>query len=127
MTLKELIDSEPANAGRTDQQVLDWLNETVSRNLSSLSGDVMFAATDGAEFAALTDLKKQLWVSFTSKDSIDPFASANVAFVQWIFGGGSTTVSDLAALRTEDVDRVTNAGISRKNLGLSLVNAVRNA
>jgi len=30
MTLKELIDSEPANAGRTDQEVLDWLFETQS-------------------------------------------------------------------------------------------------
>lgn len=30
MTLKELIDSEPLNAGRTDQQVLDWLKESVT-------------------------------------------------------------------------------------------------
>ena len=30
MSLKELIDSEPLNAARTDQQVLDWLNETVT-------------------------------------------------------------------------------------------------
>jgi hypothetical protein len=29
MTLTELIDSEPLSAGRTDQQVMDWLNETV--------------------------------------------------------------------------------------------------
>lgn len=27
MTLKELIDSEPANASRTAQEVFDWLNE----------------------------------------------------------------------------------------------------
>lgn len=31
MTLKELIDSEPLNAGRTDQQVLDWLEENITQ------------------------------------------------------------------------------------------------
>lgn len=31
MILEELIDSAPANAGRTDQEVLDWLDETVSQ------------------------------------------------------------------------------------------------
>lgn len=30
MTLAELIDSEPANAGRTDQAVLDWLDEVMT-------------------------------------------------------------------------------------------------
>lgn len=28
-TLKEVIDSDPANAAKTDQQVVDWLNELI--------------------------------------------------------------------------------------------------
>lgn len=32
--LKDKIDEEPLNAGRTDQQVLDWLNESETRILA---------------------------------------------------------------------------------------------
>ena len=87
---------------------LNAVNRT--RNLTSLTGDVMFGATDDTEFAGLTDLKKQLWVSFCGRDSIDPFGSANVAFVTWIFGGGSGTITTLATLRKEDLSRAAELG-----------------
>ena len=122
---KALIDTEPANGARTDQQVLDWLNETVSRNKGSLSGDEMFNAADTTEQNALTAEKRGEWLSLCGRDGIDPFGAANVALVIQLFGGGSASVAALQALRTEQVDRVTNAGISRKNLGISLVNSAR--
>lgn len=126
MTLKELIDSEGANATRTDQEVLDWLNESVSRNKTSLSGDELFNAADTAEQNALTSAERSEWLALCGRDNIDPFGSANVALVVQLFGGGSTTATALNALRVEQVDRVTAAGVSRSNLGLSLVNKVRN-
>lgn len=126
MTLKELIDSEGANATRTDQEVLDWLNESVSRNKTSLSGDELFNAADTAEQNALTSAERSEWLALCGRDNIDPFGAANVALVVQLFGGGSTTVTALNALRVEQVDRVTAAGVSRSNLGLSLVNKVRN-
>ena len=82
-----------------------------SRNLSSLTGDQLFAATDATEFGGLTDVKKQLWLAFCGRSEIDPFGAANVAFVQWIFGGGSDTVTGLASLRTETVSRATELGL----------------
>ena len=99
-------------AGMTDQQAADSLN-TVDRtvNLSSISGDDTFASTDGTEFAALTDLKKQLWLAFCGRETIDPFGTANVAFVTFVFGGGSTTVANLAALRTFQSSRANELGL----------------
>ena len=92
------LDDETAHAE------LHAVNRT--KNKDSLSGDAMFAATDATDWIGLTDHQQQLWVSFTSKDSIDPFAAANVAFVTAIFGGGSATLTALAALRKDDVSRV---------------------
>lgn len=93
-------------SGMTDEQVVADMN-TVYRQIprSSMSGDEIFSATDNTEFIGLTDIKRDLWVSFTGKDFIDPFGSSNVDFVIWVFGGGSTTVSSLQALRQQDVSR----------------------
>ncbi len=74
------------------------------REKPTLSGDTLFTATSAAEFAALTDAKKQLWVSWcnTHRDPNDP---NNVAFVNFIFGPGSDTIATLALLRQEDITR----------------------
>ena len=90
---------------------LNVVNRT--RNLASISGDDIFGATDGTEFSALTDVKKQLWVSFCGRDNIDPFGTSNVDFVQWIFGGGSTTVSNLTDIRKEDVSRAVELELGK--------------
>ena len=127
MTLKELIDSEPLNAARTDEEVLAWLNENVNRNKTSLSGDEMFNAADTTEQNALTPAERSEWLALCGRDSIDPFGAANVALVVQLFDGGSATVTALNALRVEQVDRVTAAGVSRQNLGISRVTSVRNA
>jgi hypothetical protein len=82
-----------------------------TRNRSSLSGDAMFAATNASEWTALTDHQQNLWVAFTGKESIDPFGSANVALVTSLFGGGSATLTALAALRKEDVSRAVELGL----------------
>ena len=82
---------------------LNLVNRT--KNKDSLSGDEMFAATDATDWVGLTDHQQDLWVSFTSKDSVDPFGAANVALVTALFGGGSTTLTALAALRKDDVSR----------------------
>jgi hypothetical protein len=113
MTLKELIDSEPANAARTDEEVLAWLNESVSVNKTSLSGDEMFNAADTGEQNALTDSQKSQWLALCGRDSIDPFGAANVALVVQLFGGGSATVTALQALRVNSVLRYRDAGFSQ--------------
>lgn len=93
---------------------LNAVNRTT--NKAVVTGDELFTATDGTEFAALTDHKRELWVGFCSKD-VDPFASANIAFVQWIFGAGSTTVSTLATVRVNNVSRATELGLGEVDAG----------
>jgi len=101
---------------------LNAVNRT--KNLSSLSGDAMFGATDSASFASLSDIKKQLWVSFCGRDSIDPFGASNVNFVTWIFGAGTDTLTNLAALRKEDVSRSEELGFGTVRPGT--INEARN-
>ena len=113
--LKSEIDSDPLARGysaMSDEAVAADLNTVYrTRNKSSLTGDEMFQATDGSEFTALTEHKEVSWLSFCGRNSVDPFGSANVAFAQYIFGGGSTTVSNLNSLRTESVSRASELGL----------------
>jgi hypothetical protein len=113
--LSEELANDPLGrgyAGMTDQEAADSLATTNRpRNKSSITGDETFGATDSAEFGALGDLKKQLWMSFCGRDSIDPFGTANVAFVQWVFGAGSSTIDNLNTIRVESVARAAELGI----------------
>ena len=93
-------------SGMTDEQVMVDINTVYRTQIKDfLTGDEIFTSTDETEFTGLSDANKTLWVSFTSKDSIDPGNSANVAFVNYVFGGGSTTLSNLSTLRLENVSR----------------------
>jgi hypothetical protein len=96
----------------TDQQAADDLNTAYrTRNVGSFSGDFMFQQTEPSEFTALTDHQQQLWMAFTSKASVDPWAQANVDFVTNLFGGGSNTVTALSDARTESITRAEELGI----------------
>ena len=88
-----------------------------TRNKTSMTGDEVFGATDATEFAALTDAKQQMWISFCGKDSIDPTGTANIAFLQWVFGVGSDTGSALLALRAESISRAVELGLGEVRVG----------
>lgn len=115
--LKVLIDSDGSNAAKTDQQVLDWLLASVTSVYDTLSGDEIFGATDNTEFSTLTDHKQLLWLSFCGRSEIDPQGSSNVAFVNFIFGGGSTTISSIAAIRQFTEPRHSANGFAVPSLG----------
>ena len=78
--------------------------ENRERQKDTLTGDELFTATDGPEFAALSDVKKQLWVSWCNTHR-DPGDASNVAFVNFVFGAASNTLAALAILRTESISR----------------------
>jgi hypothetical protein len=88
------------------------------RNLSSITGDQIFEATDTTQFAALTDTERNQWLAFCGRSELDPFGSANVAFVTFIFGGGSATLTNLAALRKESVSRADELNLGRIGAGI---------
>lgn len=88
-----------------------------TRNRDIISGDNIFAATVSAGFLALSDLNKQLWVSFCGRNELDPFGTANVDFVKFIFGFPSATVTALNSVRVENISRATELGLSRVREG----------
>ena len=87
----------------------------MEEDINSLLGDQIFTSTDATEFAALTDVKKQLWVSWCNTDR-DPFNAANVAFVNFIFGPGSDTIAALALLRKRAVSLFEKENIGKPAL-----------
>jgi len=101
-----------SNAWAADAEAAAAQGNTVDmeENINSLSGDQLFTSTDATEFAALTDVKKQLWVGWCNSDR-DPHNAANVAFVTFIFGGGSATIAALALLRKRAVSLFAKEGL----------------
>lgn len=114
-SLSDEIATDPLGrgyAGMTDAEAADDLNTAYrSRNRAAISGDEAFQATDTTQFAALTDVSRQLWLAFCGRAAIDPFATANVAFVQWLFGAGTQTLINLAAIRAEPISRSEELGL----------------
>lgn len=94
---------------------INLVNRTLP--IPSLSGDAVFAATDGAEFILLSDHKQALWMSLCGRSEIDPFGTSNIALLQHVFGGGSTTQANLQSLRNRDVSRAVELRFSRVREG----------
>lgn len=119
--LKNEIENDPLGRGyasMNSDQVADNLNTAYrTDNLSLLSGDVIFQQTDPTEFTNLNQHQQQMWVSFTSRENVDPFSANNVAFVESIFGGGSQTVANLAAARTRSQTRAQELGLGTVRTG----------
>ncbi len=120
MTLATEISADPLGRGyaaMTDQQVVDDLNTLYrTRDRASMTGDEVFAATDATQYNALTAANKLLWVAFCGRDIIDPFGTANVAFVTDVFGAPSDTLTALATARVESISRAVEIGIGAVTL-----------
>lgn len=120
-TIRDEIDNDPLGrgySGMTSAEIASSLN-TPDQSIpkGSLSGDGVFQATDAGEFAALSDSAKNLWMSFCSRATVDPYGSANVAFVISLFGNPSATLSALNALRVESGSRAQALGIQSVTTG----------
>lgn len=117
--LKILIDSEPANAARTDEEVLSWCNTpTIDRERRQLSGSEILEVTDGVEFAAKTADEKSVWLSICAVESVLISNSSVLARVAVdTFGSGSTTIANLKTLREYTSSPADNAGLGKVRLG----------
>ena len=86
------------------------------RNRELMTGSELLANTDSAEYNSLTDSKRDQWLSLCGVDSIDPFGSV-VQIVIQIWGGGSTTISNLQAARIILISRAQELGLGQVNEG----------
>lgn len=112
--LKNELANDPLGRGYANMpntEVANDLNDLARlRVRTSMSGDEIFQQTADTQFKTLTDTKKQLWLAFCARDVVDPRAAANIAFVLWVFGTG-TTITNLNAARTEAISRATELGL----------------
>ena len=120
--LKDELAIDPLTRGystMTDEEAADDLNTSYrSRNRTSMSGDEIAQQADPTEFNALDDGSQNNtadiqghWLALCGRETIDPFATANVELVKAIFGTGSTTVVNLQAARIENITRAQELGI----------------
>lgn len=109
-------DTGPYSANNATAAVeINVVNRT--KPIPFLTGDGIFQATNESEFAGLSNQKRDLWLSFCARHRVDPFGSANVAFVKYIFDDPSATLTALAVLRSKAVSRADELGITRVREG----------
>jgi len=107
----------PAYSGLSDGDATALLNdEVISRHRATISGNELLEAQDPTEFIALSDAKKAQWLALCSMNVVDPYgAAADIGMDIW--GGGTTTVSNVVAIRDEDISRAQQLGLGIVTLG----------
>lgn len=87
-------------------------DKNISQIRSSMTGAEMWENTVASEYAALTEAEKSQWLSFCAISDHNPEVGGLAQlFVVDIFGGGSTTVSNLAAARQELISKADELGL----------------
>lgn len=69
-------------------------------NRTSISGSELLGLAVSSEYASLTDIQRDNWLSLCGVDSINPFGSAS-NLVQNIWQGNPLTIAALVSARTE--------------------------
>ena len=107
---KELDSNVPLYGTLTDQQVADEINAADKvQNKVSMSRQEVLEQIDSAALSTLTGDNATKVFGILS-DSVNPFGNAAQVLID-AFGAGSTTITALAAARTETVTRAVQIGI----------------
>ena len=108
-SLKEEL-TDPRYLGMTDEEAAVDLNTLrIFRNRTSMTGLEVAYEIDEAEYAALTNSQKSQVLTLTLSESLDPFGLA-AHVIKDIFPA-STTLTNLAAARIEQISRAVELGI----------------
>ncbi len=134
MTLRELIDSDPANAQRTDEEVLAWVHEDVDTLVPLDSRKLLRWGGAGGRLARLEDaaanaelpvevraVARAAVLVVSREDTQLELADPNhEALVDALVASGVLTVEDKAqmiAMATKPAPRYEAAGLNRPLLG----------
>ena len=99
-------------SGMSDLEVADDLNtEYRTRTRATVFGYEIFNETDDAEYAALTDAQKSSWDALCGIEQIDTSNGVAKAREAELFGSGTTTRSNLAALKNPVASRAAELGL----------------
>ena len=97
-------------SGMSDQEAADDLNTIVrDRNVASMSASEVLQNVDDAEYAALTDVKKDALWGLLGMAALNPWGK-EAGVMQDIFGA-STTLTALQTARVETVSRAVELGL----------------
>ncbi len=120
-TIKTEITTDPLTrgySGMSDAEVATDMNTVYrTRNRDYVSGWEIFNETDDAEYAALTDAQKSSWDALCAIEQIDTTSGVAKAREAELFGAGTTTRSNLANLRSEDISRGVELGVGTVKTG----------
>lgn len=111
--LKDEIANDPAGlgyAGKTPQEIADLLNiKNVDRDKTSLAGTEILEACEESALLALSGEKATRVWGILGLPNVDPFGIAEKIFID-AFGRSSVTITNLAALRVEQISRAESVG-----------------
>lgn len=118
--LEDEISGDPLGrgySGMDDVALLTSLNTADrSRNRTSMTGREVKVSVNVTEYNLLSDAKKQQFIELTASNDLgdldsglDLFGTDRDILID-IFGGGSTTVSNLATARVETISRGVEIG-----------------
>lgn len=102
----------PTYAGLTDQEAADALNaKTVTVDVETISGSDVFEATAQSDYNALTANQKGLFHAIMGMETIRVKGSNTRAALLAMFGPGTQTRTNLAALQTTLTSRAAQLGL----------------
>lgn len=114
--LKTEITGDPLGrgySGMNDLEVATDLNTEYRTKMRSIvAGSEIFNITDDTEYAALTDAQKSSWDALCAIDSINTSSGVAKARESELFGPGTTTRDNMAALKSPAASRAAELGLS---------------
>lgn len=120
-TLRSEIENDPETlgySGKTDKQIRDILN-TKDRevDVESVTGQELFEAVKPSDYDNLTDKQAGLLHAIISMGTILVNGENTKAALLAMFGAGTDTRTNLAALQTKTISRATELGLSNVREG----------
>ena len=99
-------------AGMTDQQAADDLNTAYrTQTIDFVTGAEIFNATDDTEYGALTETQKASWDRLCGISTVDVTSGIAKAREAELFGPGTTTRTNLLALKNIPITRAQELDI----------------
>jgi len=114
MSLASEIADDPLGRGyssMSEQEIADDMNTVYrQRPRDTMTSSEVANAIDPAEFIGLTNAQEQEIWNWLHLGVLNPFGIEATRFTA-IFGGGSTTITALQAMRQESISRATELGL----------------
>lgn len=120
--LRDELINDPLGRGystMSDEEAADDLNSLATgrtRNRTSMTSSEVFNSIVVSELIALTDGDRATVMSIMGFGAINPFGREADVFIS-IFGGGSDTITALAAARVDAISRAVELDLGKVKAG----------